>query len=145
MKTKCHWFFWEICYEIFSQKFKIGQLWDDISPLTINKCFFCDSPRKREFSDLFKTPQTFYNPITTPSCQAVRSSEILYFHTFFTFPENFWTSDSWQTLYNYWINKSLECFEKIRKFPLSWAITKKTWVYRYGRYIVPKLAYFSLL
>ena len=90
-----------------------------------NLMFFCYSPWKREFSDLFKTPQTFNKPITTTCCQAFRSSEILHFYTFFTFHENFWTSDSWQTLYNYRINKSFGWFENIKKFPLTLAITTK--------------------
>ena len=73
---------------------KKGQLWDIISTFTLIFCLFCYSPWKREFSDLFKTTQTFINPIIISTLTAVQSAEILHFCTFFTFPEisELWTS-----------------------------------------------------
>ena len=121
-------------YEIFSQKYKICQLWDKISYLILNLCLFCYSPQIRNCSDLLKTSNTFNNPKITTGLVAVQKSYI------FTHLSHFLKIPVLRIA-----GKLIMSIGLIKVWDV-WDYNKKKYMFNIRwKYFVPKLAYFSLL
>ena len=72
-KTYFDGFFWWIFWEIFSLYWKTRQLEHWKSPFIWHIWIFCCILRKRAWSELFKTPLTWFNPIILIWMLIVRS------------------------------------------------------------------------
>ena len=75
-KKYFHGLFWWIFWEIFSLYWKTRQLEHWKSPFIWHIWIFCCILRKRAWSELFKTPPTWFNPIILIWMLIIRSWEV---------------------------------------------------------------------